>query len=265
MVSHGNLLHYLSSASQVEENDEASTSLTWLPVIHDMGLIESVLEPAFAGFPAYLMAPAAFLQRPSRWLEAITRYRVTNSGGPNFTYDLCVKKIPLEVKESLDLSSWRFAYNGAEPIRAETLTSFYRSFEPCGFSWRSVCPAYGLAEATLVVSSGRRAHEPTLRQMDSAALSEGRLESSKNGGKAGSEFVSSGPPLPGTDVRIVDPETRHQCAPGRIGEIWLSSPSVAQGYWRRPDETADTFSARLAEDLEPRFLRTGDLRRPRRR
>ena len=175
MISHANLLHNLGYANHVEENDATSVSVSWLPVIHDMGLIEGVLEPAYAGYPAYLMAPAAFLQRPVRWLRAITRYRATNSGGPNFAYDLCTKKITSAQREELDLTSWRVAYNGAEPIRAETLTAFRDRFEPAGFRWRSFYPVYGLAEATLLVASGRRADEPAIHEADAGSLARGLL------------------------------------------------------------------------------------------
>ena len=170
MVTHGNLLHNLAVANHVEENDDDSVSVSWLPVIHDMGLIEGVLEPAYAGYPAYLMAPATFLQRPIRWLRAITKYRATNSGGPNFAYDLCTRKIRAEQRDTLDLSSWRVAYNGAEPIRSGTLTAFNKAFRDCGFRWKSFYPVYGLAESTLVVTSGRRSYEPVFLDADASAL-----------------------------------------------------------------------------------------------
>ncbi len=178
MVSHGNLLHNLAYANYVEENDATSCSISWLPVIHDMGLIEGVLQPVFAGYAAYLMAPTAFLQRPIRWLRAISRYRLTNSGGPNFAYDLCVRKITAEQKASLDLSSWRVAYNGAEADPcADTLVAFHDAFVECGFRWRAFYPVYGLAEGTLVVTSGRQAYEPVVHHLESVALAEGRRRS----------------------------------------------------------------------------------------
>ena len=170
MVTHGNLLHNLAVANHVEENDDDSVSVSWLPVIHDMGLIEGVLEPAYAGYPAYLMSPATFLQRPIRWLRAITKYRATNSGGPNFAYDLCARKISAEQRDTLDLSSWRVAYNGAEPIRSGTLTAFNKTFRDCGFRWKSFYPVYGLAESTLVVTSGRSSYQPVFLDADASAL-----------------------------------------------------------------------------------------------
>jgi acyl-CoA synthetase (AMP-forming)/AMP-acid ligase II len=260
MVTHGNLLHNLANINYVQENDSDSVSVSWLPVIHDMGLIEGVLEPAYAGYPAYLMSPATFLQRPIRWLRAITKYRATNSGGPNFAYDLCARKVSAEQRASLDLSSWRVAYNGAEPIRSETLTAFARTFGDCGFRWKSFYPVYGLAESTLLVTSGRRTYEPNFLEADATALSGGHIEeTSLDETSRQVSLVSSGPPAPGTRVLIVNPDTYQRCAPHEIGEIWLSSASVTKGYWRREEETAQTFGARLDDDGSGPYLRTGDL------
>ncbi|HTE47151.1 MAG TPA: fatty acyl-AMP ligase [Gemmatimonadaceae bacterium] len=257
MVSHANLLHNLGYANYVEENDATSVSVSWLPVIHDMGLIEGVLEPAYAGYPAYLMAPASFLQRPIRWLRAITRYRATNSGGPNFAYDLCVRKINDAQREELDLDSWRVAYNGAEPIRADTLRAFHERFAPAGFRWRSFYPVYGLAEATLVVSSGRRNDEPTIHDADADDLARGELSQSTESSSA-RPLVACGPTGCDTRVVIVDPESCAHRIDGVVGEVWVSSPSVARGYWRNVQQTADVFAARLSNGEGP-FLRTGDL------
>jgi acyl-CoA synthetase (AMP-forming)/AMP-acid ligase II len=227
-------------------------------VIHDMGLIEGVLQPVYAGYPAYLMAPAAFLQRPARWLHAITRYAATNSGGPNFAYDLCVRKISAEQRATLDLSRWRVAYNGAEPIRHDTLIAFHDAFGESGFRWRSFYPVYGLAEATLVVSSGRRSYEPVFRTVDAAALRNGRACDATTDSVAARTVVSSGPVSFGTTALIVDPRTLIECGGNEVGEIWVTSPSVARGYWRRVDETEHAFRAYLRDGRGP-FLRTGDL------
>jgi acyl-CoA synthetase (AMP-forming)/AMP-acid ligase II len=260
MVTHGNLLHNLAIINHVEENDADSVSVSWLPVIHDMGLIEGVLEPAYAGYPAYLMSPVTFLQRPIRWLSAITTYRATNSGGPNFAYDLCVRKVSAEQRRTLDLSSWRVAYNGAEPIRSETLTAFFQAFRDCGFRWKSFYPVYGLAESTLVVSSGRRSYQPISFSADASNLCSGRIEEvSRNGLSRRVSLVSSGPPTCDARVLIVNPNTCRRCAPREIGEIWLSSPSVTKGYWRREEETLQVFGAVLADDGSGPYLRTGDL------
>jgi acyl-CoA synthetase (AMP-forming)/AMP-acid ligase II len=227
-------------------------------VIHDMGLIEGVLGPVFGGYAAYLMAPASFLHRPIRWLRAITRYRASTSGGPNFAYDLCVRKITEAQRAELDLSSWRAAYNGAEPIRAETLEAFHARFKDVGFRWRSFYPVYGLAESTLLVSTGDRDYEPVIRDVSSDALTRGHLKVARPRGSATRPLVSSGPVSFGTRVVVVDPSTRQQCSDGRVGEIWVESPSVAGGYWRRDGESRETFHAHLAGGDGP-FLRTGDL------
>jgi acyl-CoA synthetase (AMP-forming)/AMP-acid ligase II len=258
MISHANLLHNLAYACHVEQNDSTSVSVTWLPVIHDMGLIEGVLQPVYAGYPAYLMAPTSFLQRPARWLQAISRYGATNSGGPNFAYDLCVRKISPEQRAALDLSSWVVAYNGAEPIRRDTLVAFHDTFRACGFRWRSFYPVYGLAEATLVVSSGRRDYEPRFTDVDPALLQLGRVQVSSGDSESTRTLVSCGPVSCETNVVIVDPETHVECDGTQVGEIWIASPSVARGYWRRADDTDHTFGARLADGRGP-FLRTGDL------
>ena len=260
MVTHGNLLHNLAAINYVEENDSDSVSVSWLPVIHDMGLIEGVLEPTYGGYPAYLMSPATFLQRPIRWLRAITKYRATNSGGPNFAYDLCARKVNAEQLAALDLSSWRVAYNGAEPIRGETLTAFFRTFRDCGFRWKSFYPVYGLAESTLMVTSGRRTYQPVFLDADASALSRGRIEeASPDQSSRRVSLVSSGPPALDTHVLIVNPDTHRRCGPREIGEIWLASPSVTQGYWRREEETSQTFGAMLTDDGSGPYLRTGDL------
>jgi acyl-CoA synthetase (AMP-forming)/AMP-acid ligase II len=257
MVSHANLLHNLAYARHQGGNGPGTVSVSWLPVIHDMGLIEGVLQPIFAGYPAHLMAPTSFLQRPARWLRAITRYRATNSGAPNFAYDLCVRKVTDDQLQDLDLSSWRIAYNGAEPIRRETLVSFQERFRGVGFRWKSFFPVYGLAESTLLVSTGDREYEPVMREVDAEQLGRGRVVAP--GADAPSKsLVSSGPHSYGTRVLVVDPETTTPCIDGEVGEIWVASPSVARGYWRREVDSAEIFRARLADGTGP-FLRTGDL------
>jgi acyl-CoA synthetase (AMP-forming)/AMP-acid ligase II len=257
-VSHGNLLHNLAGLDHLEANDAGSVSVSWLPVIHDMGLIEGVLVPMFAGYPAYLMSPESFLQRPLRWLQAITRYRGTNSGGPNFAYDLCVRKCTSAQRQTLDLSSWRCAYNGAEPVRRETLLRFHEAFCSTGFRWKSFYPVYGLAESTLLVASGGRDDEPLACEADAERLAQGIVATPAAEGRRTTSIVACGPVWPETRVRIVDHETHVPCAPGEIGEIWIASESVACGYWRRPEQTALTFGAVLANGEGP-WLRTGDL------
>ena len=243
MVTHGNLLHNLACAFRQAGNDRSSVSVSWLPVVHDMGLIDGVLQPVYSGCPAYLMSPAAFLQRPVRWLRAITRYRATRSGAPNFAYDLCVRRIAAAERAALDLRTWRNAYNGAEPVRRSTLERFAAAFADRGFQSTAFRPSYGLAEATLLVTSGRYARGAPAAD----DLAEG-----------GAPGVSCGRPDFGTTVVAVDPVTRRRCADGAVGELWVGGPGVAAGYWRRPAQSARTFAARTADGRGP-FLRTGDL------
>ncbi|MFP5284484.1 MAG: AMP-binding protein, partial [Thermoanaerobaculia bacterium] len=233
VVTHGNLLHNEGAIHGAFGMSESSVVVGWLPLYHDMGLIGNVLQPLYAGARAVLMSPLTFLQRPASWLEAISRYRATTSGGPNFGYDLCVRKVGEEEKAGLDLSTWAVAFNGAEPVRAGTMERFAAAFASCGFRREAFFPCYGLAEATLFVSGG--------------ALAD-----------ASSGPVGCGRVAVGQAVTIVDPEACTPCAPGQEGEIWVAGPSVAAGYWGRPEETARTFGARLATGEGP-FLRTGDL------
>jgi acyl-CoA synthetase (AMP-forming)/AMP-acid ligase II len=233
MVSHANLLHNLASMFALAGDGSHGPSVSWLPATHDMGLIEGVLHPLYRGDAAYLMSPAAFLQRPLRWLKAISAYRAVRSGGPNFAYDLAARRVTAEARAELDLSGWQVAYSGAEPIRHETLALFTEAFAPCGFRTAAFRTAYGLAEATLVVSAGRW-------------------------NRPGGGSVSCGRTAAGTSVVIVDPGTGHVCPEGRAGEVWIRGPGVAQGYWRRPDESARVFAAHTADGQGP-FLRSGDL------
>ena len=259
MVSHGNLLHNLAYINSCERNDDESVSVSWLPFYHDMGLIEGILEPLFCGYPVYLMPPTAFLQRPIRWLQAISRYRATNSGGPNFAYDLCLRKITPEQREGLDLRCWRIAYNGAEPVRYETMKRFAETFEPRGFRWSAFYPVYGQAEATLVITSGRRPHEPLIKEVDTGALSKDQGIEAHGSEIDTVRLVACGPPEFGTSVVIVHPESLTPCEPGTVGEIWTQSPSVTKGYWNRPEETERTFRAYLESSGAGPYLRTGDL------
>jgi len=256
MVSHGNLLHNEELIRQTFVQSPESVVLGWLPLYHDMGLIGTVLQPLYTGAVSYLMTPGAFLQRPARWLEAISRYRATTSGGPNFAYDLCVRKVGEAEREALDLSSWEVAFNGAEPVRAGTLRRFAEAFAPCGFRAAAFRPCYGLAEATLLVSGWRQeGEEPRVLALDADALERHQAEDAGESAKV-RELVGCGAGM--QTVLAVDPESGDPLAPGRVGEIWVAGPSVAQGYWQRPEETATTFSAHLADGTGS-FLRTGDL------
>jgi acyl-CoA synthetase (AMP-forming)/AMP-acid ligase II len=258
MVTHANLMSNLDSIHDCFEHDRDTVSVTWLPVFHDMGLIDGMLEPIFGGFRCLAMPPVAFLQRPARWLRAITCYRATHSGGPNFAYDLCVEKVSPSEITKIDLSSWRVAYDGAEPIRVSTLDKFARAFGPRGFRTSAFHPSYGLAEATLGVACGRAtALHP--RTLDADALERGELREVAVGASRARTIASCGVPFPGLELVIVDPESRHAVPEGELGEIWLSGPSVAAGYYDNMEATQESFGARTQPDDRGPFLRTGDL------
>lgn len=244
MVSHGNLMANEEMIRRAFGHDEHSTVVGWAPFFHDQGLIGNVLQPLYVGATAILMAPAAFIRRPLLWLTTISRYRAHTSGGPNFAFDACVAAAARGVPE-LDLSSWQVAFNGAEPIRPETLRRFTETFGPHGFRETAMYPCYGLAEATLIVSGSGKGRGPRVIEADVAELGRKRLVEAPGG----REIAGSGVVLPGEEVRIVDPETREPCADGEIGEIWVAGEHVTQGYWKRPEAAAFTGS----------WLRTGDL------
>jgi acyl-CoA synthetase (AMP-forming)/AMP-acid ligase II len=260
MVSHGNLLRNLGHIYRQFGHRPESQGVIWLPPYHDMGLIGGVLQPLYGGFPVTLLSPVHFLQRPARWLQAVSRYGATTSGGPNFAYDLCVAKVSPEVRAGLDLSRWEVAFNGAEAVRPGTIDAFCEAFEPCGFRRSAFYPCYGLAEATLIVTGGRYTDEPVVRGFRKADLERGRAVAG-NGGSDGKEqaLVGCGESLPGERLEIVDPDSAQPCGPGQIGEIWAAGPSVGQGYWNRPEESQRVFGARLSGSGEGPYLRTGDL------
>ncbi|RMF32519.1 MAG: non-ribosomal peptide synthetase, partial [Chloroflexi bacterium] len=259
MLTHDNLLHNSALIVRAMGITPDDSVVSWLPPYHDMGLIGAILQPLYVGIPCTLMSPIAFLQRPFRWLQAISRYRATISGGPNFAYDLCVRKVTPEQRAGLDLSRWTLAFNGAEPVRWQTLKQFAETFESCGFRWRTFYPCYGLAEATLMVSGGRRTDPPVFCTVRKEALERDRVVEASDDGEESQTLVGSGQPGEGHQVVIVDPQSRTRCPPDRIGEVWVAGPSVAQGYWNRPEETEQTFHAYLADTGEGPFLRTGDL------
>jgi acyl-CoA synthetase (AMP-forming)/AMP-acid ligase II len=259
MLSHGNLLNNLLLIKFAIQGSEECSFAIWLPLHHDFGMIAGVLEPLYLGSSMVLISPATFLQRPFCWLQAISRYRARASGAPNFAYDLCVRKISPEQRAELDLSHWEVVIDGAEPVRAETIERFTQTFAPCGFRPQTFYPAYGLAEATLLVTGGRKDQLPVIKTFQSAALMNSRAIPIDEGAAGGSRLVGCGGNLMGQRVVIVHPEHRTECLPGEIGEIWISGPCVAKGYWQRPEETERTFRAYLALTGEGPFLRTGDL------
>lgn len=258
MISHANAIHNSADLALAWETTSNSVLVSWLPHFHDFGLVYGIIQPVYQGFPCVLMAPTSFIQRPIRWLQAISRYRATHSGAPNFAYELCIQKIGAEQCTALDLSSWCVAVNGAEPIRQETLQKFTQAFEPYGFRWSTFCPGYGLAEATLKVSAARRTEVPIFCTVQVSALEQHQIELSENQSDMRS-LVGCGSTLLDTKMIIVNPASLTRCLPNQVGEIWVSGSSVSLGYWNRPDETERTFCAYLADTGEGPFLRTGDL------
>ncbi|WP_019927395.1 AMP-binding protein [Nocardia sp. BMG111209] len=256
-VTHRNIAANQEMIRRAFGHDQDSTVVGWAPFFHDQGLIGNVLQPIHVGAHAVLMSPAAFIRRPLLWLSTISRYRAHTSGGPNFAFDACVARAVGGKVPELDLSSWRVAFDGAEPIRADTLFRFAAVFARYGFDARALYPCYGQAEATLLVSGSGKGRGPRTFDADVAALA-GRRWAPGSGDRART-LVGSGQVLPGEDVRIMDPDTGTPCPPDRAGEIWVSGDQVAQGYWERPEQTEQTFRARCADRPERTYLRTGDL------
>ncbi len=258
MLSHDNLMHNSALINLAFEHTRSGTGVFWLPNFHDMGLIGGILQPLYVGRPNVLMSPMMFLQKPFRWLKAITKYHGTTSGGPNFAYDLCVDKITPEQLDELDLSTWLVAFNGAEPVRPETLDRFCEKFGPCGFRREAFYPCYGMAEATLIVTGGLVPVPPVVKDFDERALAKNRGLPPQPGQRT-RRLVGCGRALPDETVKIVDPDKLFELGEGQVGEIWASGPSIAHGYWNQPEESAYAFNAHLSDTGEGPFLRTGDL------
>ena len=258
MLTHANLLHNLSQirAAFNVAHGEDDVGVFWLPPFHDMGLIGGILQPCYVGRGAVLMSSATFLQRPLSWLEAMSRYRATTSAAPNFAFDMCVDRIKPEDLRGLDLSAWHTVFDGAEPIRADTIERFSRAFADAGFRREAFFPCYGLAEATLFVSGGPWGHGAYTLDVSRAELEQKQVRPAKAGDRL--RLVSSGAIAAGQALRIVDPQTLEPHPDRRVGEIWVSGASVARGYWNAAADSARTFDARLPGD-DAAYLRTGDL------
>lgn len=259
VLTHGNLIHNLETILATWDGNDDATGVFWLPPFHDMGLIGGILGTLDAGCTSVLMPPTAFIKRPMRWLEAISRHRGTITAAPNFAYDLCVELSTPEQRAALDLSSWSTAMCGAEPVRTTTLQSFADAFAPAGFRPEAYYPVYGLAEGTLLVSGGSDSAVPVVRHIDRGALRGNRVVEVTPEHPSATTLVGCGRPQGGQRVAIVDPETRRECGPDEVGEIWVSGASVAQGYWGRPEASAEAFAAHLSDTGEGPYLRTGDL------
>ncbi|HEY6349900.1 MAG TPA: fatty acyl-AMP ligase [Candidatus Angelobacter sp.] len=257
-VTHGNLLHNQAMLQHAFKTTKHSTVVSWLPIFHDMGLIGQMLHAFYIGATCVFMSPMSFLQQPERWLRAISEYKADISGGPNFSYSLCEKKIPEDLLQTFDLSSWRVALNGAEPVQHHTLEAFDRRFACCGFQKKAFCPGYGMAEATLIISGSSPDEEPVYRWVDKKELRKDRVVTSSPFAPSAQPLVGCGNRIFDETIVIVDPKTSELCPDDQIGEIWVAGKHVAQGYWSRVEATRDTFQAYLNDGRGP-FLRTGDL------
>jgi acyl-CoA synthetase (AMP-forming)/AMP-acid ligase II/alkylation response protein AidB-like acyl-CoA dehydrogenase/acyl carrier protein len=258
MVTHRNVIANLRGIGERFRHQDHAVCVNWLPHIHDLGLVSGMLQPLYHGHRNIMMSPNAFVQRPIRWLNAISQYRGTYTNSPNFGYDLCVRRTTAEQRARLDLSSWQVALNGAEPVRHQTIEEFATMFGPCGFRRQVMFPAYGLAEATLVVSGGLRDALPIAVNLDVAHLERDRVVETERRQNARA-IVGCGHALEETSISIVDPVSSKQRAENEIGEIWVRGAGVAAGYWRDAQNTEQTFHSRLADDDGHTYLRTGDL------
>ncbi|MET9075260.1 fatty acyl-AMP ligase [Streptomyces sp. NPDC004232] len=261
-VSHANFLANVVETDELWPCEADGTVVNWLPLFHDMGMLFGVVMPLWAGIPSYLMAPEAFIRRPARWLEALARFGGTHAAAPSFAYELCVRAAAEGKTGAVgDLSRWRVAANGAEPVRWATIRSFADAFAPHGFDPRAMCPGYGLAENTLKATGARQDREPTVLWLSAEALRNGTAQPVGDRAADAVPLVGSGSTVGRTRVRIVDPATRRLLVDGQVGEIWVDGPCVAGGYHGRAEATEETFRARTADpELSGTpHLRTGDL------
>ncbi|MEL7352820.1 MAG: fatty acyl-AMP ligase [Cyanobacteria bacterium J06560_5] len=285
MITHGNVMNNLQMIFEACEYTPQDIGVCWLPLYHDMGLVGAVIQPVYAGGPVVMMSPVDFILKPLRWLQAISRYRATTSGGPNFAYELCLRKITPQQRAGLDLSSWAIAANGAEPVLADTLHRFAQAFQSVGFRPEAFCPAYGMAETTVMVSLATRGQLPVVKTVQRQALEQNiiaeAIVDATDNTKGGTgpdahpethsdvrRVVSCGRTGANHVIAIVNPDTLVRCADNEVGEVWVSGPSVAKGYFNRVKETQHTFRAQIADPEltgsedgpeDGPFLRTGDM------
>lgn len=256
MISNENLIENCRYAKHLWDYTDETISVHWMPYFHDYGLVDGIIMPLFNGTPCYLMSPLDFLKHPIKWLAAISKYKATHSAGPNFSYELCLRRSSDEQCADLDLSSWSMAANAAEPIKKETLELFTKKFEKYGFRWNSFYPSYGLAEATLVVSARK---EPRFVYVHPTEYEKHKIKIEEDNKEKVKAVVGCGRIALDMEVEIVNPETCLICPPDEVGEIWVKHPCVAKGYWQRSEETNYTFQAHIADSNYGPFLRTGDL------
>lgn len=259
MISNFNLLRTIQDMQIGFKADEDTIITSWLPLFHDLGLIFGLLLPILTGGKSYIMSPVSFLERPYRWLKAITKYRSTHTAAPNFAYDLCTRKITEEEKKTLNLRNITVATIAAEPIRLETMQNFSAAFEASNFNYNAFLPGYGLAEATVKVSGKEIGNRPAHCFLDADELERNNVVVVSESGRNAYPIIGCGWSSINADIRIVNPATNIQCPQNEIGEIWVQSDSVARGYWNNPEASMITFQARLADTHDGPFLRTGDM------
>jgi acyl-CoA synthetase (AMP-forming)/AMP-acid ligase II/acyl carrier protein len=259
IISHENIVANIKHLSLITDGDKEDIFVHWLPLFHDMGLVTAILWPVLLGTSSVLMAPATFINNPLVWLKAISKYRGSMCGAPNFAFDLCVNKIPDEALSSLDLSCWRFALNGAEPVKAKTLAAFEHKFSACGFTETSFNPCYGLAEATVYASGGRLTDKPKILHVDRKKLADHQLEIMDEGSEFSTAIVGSGVADEPHSLKVVDPVSKTEMPAGETGEIWFAGPSVSSGYWQLEDVSQHSFGQSIVGEKNARgYLRTGD-------
>jgi len=262
IITHENIMANTAYLTLMADGKKDDVFVNWLPLFHDLGLITAVLWPIYLGASSVLMAPARFVRNPAMWLKAISHYRGSMCGAPNFAYDLCVNKIADTELLTLDLKSWRVAYNAAEPVKAETLNTFTERFSAHGFKGEAFYPGYGMAEATVFITGGDPARVPVQITVDRQTLAQHRLEViDSDNPVVGVKLVACGKASPPHDVRVVNPDTSVELPDGSIGEIWFSGPSVSPGYWGLPELSKACFNQKiLGQDSNSNnYLRTGDL------
>lgn len=259
MLTHATTLFHSEELATHWQVNEQSVLVSWLPHFHDLGQVLSILQPLYRGFHCVLMSPTTFMKQPYIWLKAISDYKATIAGGPDFTFSHSVRNVSKEQVSSLDLSSWRSAVNGAEPVKSASLEAFSEHFAEAGFTHGTHCPAYGLAESTLVMTSDSLDTAPVFLPCNSKQLRSNKVVV-ENASKDTQFLVSNGKPVMGTQVKVVNPKSKIELIEAEIGEIWISGGSIGSGYWNNEEATLQTFKAQIEGEPEQRFyLRTGDL------
>jgi acyl-CoA synthetase (AMP-forming)/AMP-acid ligase II len=260
MLTHYNLMHHSRYLQQACGYDTKSVTVTWMPYFHDYGLVEGTIVPLYNGHPCYVMSPFSFIKRPLNWLQNMSRYKGTHSQAPNFAYDLCTRRLKAKQIAELDLSSWEAAGNAAEPINPHVMAKFVETFRSCGFKWEAFAPSYGLAENTLLATTKPKGTKPVFLGVETAAMEQDKIVIADPEREDGIRIMAGcGKKVGDTIIAIADTVTMTAKASDEVGEVWIKDPSVAQGYWKRPDITKETFDAYLKDTNEGPFLRTGDL------